>query len=87
MKIKDAVACIAIGCCIGYFTTQGPEERLITDTAIIHHVKTGETIWDIARPVADANGLDIREVVWTIKKNNNLGNELVITPGQKLVIR
>lgn len=39
------------------------------------------------RVQADAEGIDIREVVYQIRINNNLDNDCTVHPGQQLVIR
>lgn len=74
-----------IGYYIGSYTTA--TEAVEADTVYTHHVKSGETLWDIARPIADTKGIDIREVIYQIKTNNDLGMDPTLSPGQKLVIR
>lgn len=76
-----------VGAYIGSTTPWAEAETVTTDTAVIHIVAEGETVWDIARPVADQNGQDIREVIYEILVNNNLGPDPTLKPGQRLIIR
>ena len=75
------VAAFGIGLYIGSTTPWSQAETVANDTA------PGETVWDIARPVADAQGMDIREVVYQLEINNNLDDECTLRPGQRLIIR
>lgn len=52
----------------------------------MHVVQSGETLWDIARPLADEAGVDIREVIYEIQVNNGLGKNPTLQPGQVLRI-
>ncbi|WP_279018196.1 LysM peptidoglycan-binding domain-containing protein [Megasphaera elsdenii] len=81
------VAAFGIGLYIGSTTPQVDAETIANDTAAVHVVEPGETVWDIARPVADAQGMDIREVIYLMEVNNNLDQNDTLTPGQKLIIR
>lgn len=81
------VAAFGIGLYIGSTTPWPQAETVANDTAAVHVVEPGETVWDIARPVADAQGMDIREVVYQLEVNNDLDNECTLRPGQRLVIR
>lgn len=81
------VAAFGIGLYIGSTTPWSQAETVANDTAAVHVVKPGETVWDIARPVADAQGMDIREVVYQLEINNNLDDECTLRPGQRLIIR
>ena len=55
---------------------------------IIHHeVDAGETLWQIAGPIADQTGQDVREVVFQLQVNNDLGPDPTLQPGQKLIVR
>lgn len=88
--IRSAMAIVAafgIGLYIGSTTPQVDAETIANDTAAVHIVAPGETVWDIARPVADAQGMDIREVVYQLEINNNLDDECTLRPGQRLIIR
>ena len=88
--IRSAMAIVAafgIGLYIGNTTPWAQAETVANDTAAVHVVEPGETVWDIARPVADAQGMDIREVVYQLEINNNLDDECTLRPGQRLIIR
>ncbi|MFX7845420.1 hypothetical protein ABTK14_24485, partial [Acinetobacter baumannii] len=58
------VAAFGIGLYLGSATPWSQAETIADDTAIIHVVNKDETLWDIARPIADAHGQDIREVIY-----------------------
>lgn len=64
---------------------QGP--TVAADEADVHVVEDGETLWDIARSVADARGQDIRETIYEIKINNDLQEDDNLQPGQRIIIR
>lgn len=81
------VVAFGVGLYIGSTTPQVDAETIANDTAAVHVVEPGETVWDIARPVADAHGQDIREVIYLMEVNNNLDQNDTLTPGQKLIIR
>lgn len=76
-----------IGLYLGSATPWSQAETVAADTAIVHVVEPGETVWDIARPIADAQGQDIREVIYQITVNNELDQNGDLKPGQKLIIR
>lgn len=76
-----------VGLCLGSTTPWPQAETVAADTAIIHVVDTDETLWEIAGPVADKTGQDIREVIYQIQVNNDLGPNPTLKPGQRLVIR
>lgn len=48
-------------------------------------VKRGDTLWTIAEPIAARKSVDIRDVVQTISKDNDLETPL-IHPGQTLEV-
>ena len=81
------VVAFGVGLYIGSTMPQVDAETIANDTAAVHIVAPGETVWDIARPVADAQGMDIREVIYLMEVNNNLDQNDTLTPGQKLMIR
>lgn len=81
------VAAFGVGLYIGSATPWTQAEMVAADTAIIHVVDTGETLWGIAGPVADKTGQDIREIISRIQINNDLGPDPTLKPGQRLVIR
>lgn len=64
---------------------QGP--TVAADEADVYVVKDGETLWDIARSVADARGQDIRETIYEIQINNGLQENDNLKPGQRIIIR
>lgn len=57
------------------------------DDADIHIVTDGETLWDIARGIADVRGQDIRETVYELQINNDIGDNDNLQPGQRIIIR
>lgn len=88
--IRSAMAIVAafgIGLYIGNTTPWAQAETVAADTAIVHIVDEGETLWQIAGPVADKTGQDVREVIYQIQVNNGLGPNPTLKPGQRLVIR
>ena len=76
-----------IGLYLGSATPWSQAETVAADTAIIHVVDKDETLWEIAGPVADKTGQDIREIIYQLQINNDLGPNPTLTPGQKLIIR
>lgn len=88
--VRSAIAIMAafgVGLYIGSTTPWSQAETVAADTAIIHVVDEGETLWQIAGPVADKTGQDVREIIYQIQINNNLGPNPTLKPGQRLVIR
>lgn len=81
------VAAFGIGLYLGSATPWSHAETVAADTAIVHVVDEGETLWQIAGPVADKTGQDVREVIYQIQINNDLGPDPTLKPGQRLVIR
>lgn len=81
------ILAFGVGAYIGNTTPWAEAETITTDTAIIHVVDEGETLWQIAGPIADRSGQDIREVVYEILVNNDLGPDPTLKPGQRLIIR
>lgn len=81
------VAAFGVGLYFGSTTPWSKAEAVAADTAIIHVVDEGETLWQIAGPVADRSGQDVREVIYQIQVNNGLGPNPTLKPGQRLVIR
>lgn len=82
------ICLMCLGCGIGLYTGVqiATATTIKADTAETHVVQEGETLWDIARPVADAQGQDIREVIYEIQINNDLGPNPTLKPGQKLLV-
>lgn len=81
------MAAFGVGLYLGSATPWSQAATVAADTAIIHVVDEGETLWQIAGPVADRSGQDIREVIYEIQINNDLGPNPTLKPGQKLIIR
>lgn len=81
------VVAFGVGLYLGSATPWSQAETVAADTAIIHVVNKDETLWEIAGPVADKTGQDIREVIYEIQINNDLGPNPTLKPGQRLVIR
>lgn len=85
---KSFLAMAVLACGIGLYTGLGMAGDCVqADDVQVVTVETNQTVWDVARPIADAEGLDIREVVYQIQVNNNLDNDCTVRPGQQLVIR
>lgn len=85
---KSFMAMAVLACGIGLYTGLGMAgDRVQADDVQVVTVETNQTVWDVARPIADAEGLDIREVVYQIQVNNNLDKDCTVRPGQQLVIR
>ncbi|WP_337465709.1 LysM domain-containing protein [Megasphaera sp.] len=76
-----------VGLYLGSATPWSQAETIANDTAIIHVVNKDETLWEIAGPIADKTGQDVREVIYQIQINNDLGPNPTLKPGQRLVIR
>ncbi|MFV0616690.1 LysM peptidoglycan-binding domain-containing protein [Megasphaera sp. WILCCON 0056] len=88
--IRSAMAIVAafgFGLYLGSTTPWSQAETVAADTAIVHVVDEGETLWQIAGPIADKTGQDIRETIYQIQINNDLGPNPTLKPGQRLVIR
>ena len=74
--VRSAMAIVAafgVGLYLGSTTPWSQAETIANDTAIIHVVDTDETLWEIAGPIADKTGQDVREVIYQLQVNNNLG--------------
>ncbi|WP_370843254.1 LysM domain-containing protein [Megasphaera sp.] len=85
---KSFLAITVLACGIGIYTGLGMAgDRVQADDVQVVTVEPGETVWDIARPVADEQGIDVREIVYQIQVNNNLDQDCTVRPGQQLVIR
>ena len=81
------VAAFGVGMYVGSTTPWVDAKTIANDTAAVHVVEPGETVWDIVRPVADEQGIDVREIVYQLQINNDLDDDCTLTPGQKIVIR
>lgn len=52
---------------------------------INHEIESGESLWSIAAHYYDSNNVDLRKIIYDIKKINNIDSS-VITPGKELII-
>lgn len=88
---KSFLAMAVLVCGIGLYTgcqiARADTATIKSDDSRIVTVEDGQTVWDIARPVADKEGQDIREVVYEIQINNDLDDNCTVRPGQKLIVR
>ncbi|WP_288643518.1 LysM domain-containing protein [uncultured Megasphaera sp.] len=88
--IRSAMAIVAAFGCglyIGHTTPWMISETLVADTSYTHEVDAGETLWQIAGPIADQTGQDVREIIYQLQISNDLGPNPTLKPGQKLIIR
>lgn len=88
--VRSAMAIVAAfgaGLYLGSTILWSQAESVAEDKAIVHVVDEGETLWQIAGPVADKTGQDVREIISRIQINNDLGPDPTLKPGQRLVIR
>lgn len=91
MDIRDVVliiiGIIAIVCITALITVDIMNDRL--EEAVIEYetyiVKVGETLWSIASNISSDE--DIREVVYYIRKDNNITDCGALQIGQELKIR
>lgn len=91
LRAKAFLAMAALACGIGIYTgcqiARADTATIKSDDSRIVTVEDGQTVWDIARPVAGQEGQDIREVVYEIQINNDLDDNCTVRPGQKLIVR
>lgn len=52
---------------------------------IKHQIEKGESLWTIASQYYNTNDVDLRKIIYKIKKLNNI-NSSVITPGKEILI-
>jgi cell division protein YceG involved in septum cleavage len=52
---------------------------------IKHEIESGESLWSIASQYYNKNNVDLRKIIYEIKKINNI-NSAVISPGRELII-
>nr|DAL55732.1 MAG TPA_asm: LysM [Caudoviricetes sp.] len=85
-NVKRLIAMLIVLAAAG--GTAGYYDRPEAESApIIHIVQDGETLWSIARPIADSRGEDIREIICQTIHDNGIGIDAVVYPGQTLVIK
>lgn len=78
---------LALSLCIGaYIGHTASQEVKTVERQQIHYVQEGETLWDIAGGVA-SNHDDIRRIIWKIQRDNGIGGNEDIQPGQRLIIK
>ena len=78
---------LALSLCIGaYIGHTASQEVKTMERQQIHYVQEGETLWDIAGGVA-SNHDDIRRIIWKIQRDNDIGGNEDIQPGQRLIIK
>lgn len=78
---------LALSLCIGaYIGHTASQEVKTVERQQIHYVQEGETLWDIAGGVA-SNHDDIRRIIWKIQRDNDIGGNEDIQPGQRLIIK
>lgn len=78
---------LVLSFCIGaYIGHTASQEVKTVERQQIHYVQEGETLWDIAGGVA-SNHDDIRRIIWKIQRDNDIGGNEDIQPGQRLIIK
>ncbi|WP_278949263.1 LysM peptidoglycan-binding domain-containing protein [Megasphaera elsdenii] len=83
-KVMMIMAAMLLG--FGFYIGHPDEAVQAQNDAQIHIVQQGESLWDIARPIADERGEDIREVIFDLQVNNDLDENCNIRPGQRIII-
>lgn len=75
---------IAVFLVMGFVVT---EEKVVLDTqnnsTVV--VKSGESLWTIASRITP-NTVDVREMIYAVKKINNLDDSFVLSPGMTLKV-
>lgn len=89
-KVRKIIAVglgLTLSFCVGAYIghTVSQEVRAV-ERQQIHYVQEGETLWDIAGGVA-SNHDDIRRIIWKIQRDNDIGGNEDIQPGQRLIIK
>ena len=85
-----AIAAVAIALSLGWFIDRPADvsaAEIKADPAEVHVVESGGNLWDICRPLADARGMDIREVLYLVSVNNGLDQNASLKPGQRITLR
>lgn len=89
-KVRKIIAVglgLTLSFCVGaYIGHTASQEVKTVERQQIHYVQEGETIWDIAGGVA-SNHDDIRRIIWKIQRDNDIGGNEDIQPGQRLIIK
>ncbi|TDO78340.1 LysM domain-containing protein [Halanaerobium saccharolyticum] len=68
---------------ISFFSLIGSGEN--SSNFVKHEIESGESLWSIAAHYYNSNNVDLRKIIYDIKKINNI-DSAVITPGSKLII-
>ncbi|RAK11208.1 LysM domain-containing protein [Halanaerobium saccharolyticum] len=68
---------------ISLFSLIGSGEN--TSNFIKHEIESGESLWSIAAYYYNSNNVDLRKIIYNIKKINNI-DSAIITPGRELII-
>lgn len=68
---------------ISLFSLIGSGEN--SSNFVNHEIKSGESLWSIAAQYYNKNNVDLRKVIYEIKKINNI-DTAVINPGSELII-
>lgn len=55
------------------------------DNFIEHEIASGESLWSISAKYYDSNKVDLRRIIYKIKKINNM-DSAIISPGKKILI-
>lgn len=89
LNISAILTMMAISCAMGLYIgfNMSTASEVKADTVEVHEVTGGETIWDIALPVAEHRNEDIREVMYQLMADNGIAENAEIHPGQKIIIR
>jgi len=68
---------------ISFFSLIGFGEN--SSNFINHEIQNGESLWSIASQYYNKNNVDLRKIIYEIKKINNI-DSAVINPGRELII-
>lgn len=68
---------------ISLFSLIGSGEN--SNNFIRHEIESGESLWSIAAHYYNSNNVDLRKMIYEIKRINDL-DSAIITPGRELII-
>lgn len=77
------VAAAVAGVLAGYLERQSAAEAAPS----VYVVQDGDTVWDLSRKIADSRQEDVRDTVDRIMADNDIEDDAIIHPGQKIVIK
>lgn len=82
-KVTSLILLILVAICFTSFCNPDTETKLVTVT-----VHTGDTLWGICDRVGNRYNpkQDVREIIYYARKQNRFDTNLLILPGQKLII-